>query len=182
MRFSALEKFGFATIIAIFSIFFCNLVGNLMIAEGQLEEQSYKLVTEKPMTLGSAKSIDAVQKNDLASLLSLANSERGGAVFRKCKSCHTVDKGGKNTVGPNLWNVLGQKKAGATGFGYSKALAGMGGTWTFRDLDAFLANPKAFIKGTKMSYRGLKNPIDRASIIIYLRSLSDRPVPLPKTE
>ena len=103
----------------------------------------------------------------------------GKKVFKKCKSCHTVAKGGKNTVGPNLWDVVGKAKASTAGFAYSGVLKEKGGDWTYADLDAFLLSPKGFAKGTKMSFAGLKKTGDRAAVIAYLRSLSDSPKPLP---
>ncbi len=107
-----------------------------------------------------------------------ADTERGRKLFRKCKSCHTPNKGGGNRVGPNLWDVLGRPKASAPGYRYSKALAALGGNWTATDLDAFLTSPKAFAKGTKMSFRGFKKPEDRAAIIGFLGGLSEAPKPL----
>ncbi len=115
----------------------------------------------------------------VTALLASADAGDGKKVFRKCKACHTADKGGRHRVGPNLWDVVGRAKAGAGGYRFSGALAGLGGTWTFEDLDAFLARPKAFAPGTKMTFRGVKKAADRAALIAYLRSLSDSPKPLP---
>jgi len=112
-------------------------------------------------------------------LLASADAGDGKKIFRKCKACHTADKGGRHKVGPNLWDVVGRAKAGAGGYRFSGVLAGLGGTWTFADLDAFLARPKAFAPGTKMTFRGVKKAADRAALIAYLRSLSDSPKPLP---
>ena len=89
------------------------------------------------------------------------------------------EKGGRNTVGPNLWEVVGRAKAGGGGFRYSSALKRLGGAWTYADLDGFLTKPKAFAPGTKMSLSGLKKASDRADLIAYLRSLSEQPKPLP---
>ncbi len=112
-------------------------------------------------------------------LLASADAGDGKKVFRKCKACHTADKGGAHKVGPNLWDVVGRAKAGAAGYRFSGVLSGLGGAWTFADLDAFLAKPKAFAPGTKMTFNGVKKATDRAAVIAYLRSLSDSPEPLP---
>ncbi len=112
-------------------------------------------------------------------LLASADAGDGKKVFKKCKACHTADKGGRHKVGPNLWDVVGRAKAGAGGYMFSVALAGLGGTWTFEDLVPFRAKPKAFAPGTKMTFRGVGKAADRAAVIAYLRSLSDSPKPLP---
>ena len=104
-----------------------------------------------------------------------ANLASGAKVFKKCAACHTVDTGGANKIGPNLWDVFGRAKAGAEGFKYSGALSAMGGTWDVADLDAFLTKPKDFVPGTKMTFAGLKREKDRTNIIAYLASLSDAP-------
>jgi len=115
----------------------------------------------------------------LAGLLSAADPARGDKIARKCKSCHTFDKGGKNRVGPNLWDVVGRPRGKAEGFAYSDAFALLEGRWSFAALNAFLANPRTNVKGTKMSIGGFKDPAERADLIVFLRSLSDQPQPLP---
>ncbi len=115
----------------------------------------------------------------LAQLLAAADTGAGKKAFNKCKSCHNAAKGAKNKIGPNLWNLVGNKKAAAAGYKYSGALKGLGGNWSYADLDAFLKNPKRFAKGTKMTFAGVKKAGDRASLIAYLRSLSASPKPLP---
>ena len=92
------------------------------------------------------------------------------------------EAGGKNKVGPVLWNVVNTDKGVVDGFGYSTALAEFGGAWDYTSLNAFLYKPKAYISGTKMNFAGLKKPTDRANMIAYLRSLSDAPAALPSEE
>jgi len=114
--------------------------------------------------------------------LKTADAGRGQKGFSKCSSCHTPDKGGAAKVGPNLWGVVAGPKAHVDGFKYSGDMADRGKageTWTWGDLDKFLADPKGFIKGTAMGFAGIKDPADRADVIAYLRSLSDSPAALP---
>ena len=123
-------------------------------------------------TAGSGAADSAV------ALLASASPIKGAKLFKKCKSCHSIKKGGKNTIGPNLWEVVGREIASSVGFKYSEVLKGKGGNWSFAELDAFLANPKNYAKGTKMSFRGIKKNEDRADLLVYLHSLSDEPKPL----
>jgi cytochrome c len=111
--------------------------------------------------------------------LASADPTKGEQVFKKCTACHNADKGGSNALGPNLWGVLGEPVGKGHGFAFSDALAGKGGTWDWNNLSDWLANPKKFAPGTKMTFAGLSNPQDRADIIAFLNAHSDAPKPLP---
>ena len=110
---------------------------------------------------------------------SIADAAKGEQVFKKCAACHNADKGGANALGPNLWGVLGKPHGHVAGFAYSDALKGKPGTWDFMGLSDWLANPKKYAPGTKMTFAGLSNPQDRADLIAYLNAKSDSPLPLP---
>ena len=112
-------------------------------------------------------------------MLAKADPARGQALTKVCATCHTFDKGGAAKVGPNLYNVVDRAKGSEAGFAYSDAMKAKGGKWTFEDLNTFITNPKAFVDGTKMGFGGEPDPEKRADIIVYLRSLSDSPAPLP---
>lgn len=127
-----------------------------------------------PDTAGEAE-------DDIVAMMASADEAAGEAVGKKCATCHTFDQGGADKIGPNLWNVLNRPIASHGDFGYSDALKGKSGdTWTYENLDHFLAKPTDFAPGTKMTFAGLKKPEDRANVISYLRSLSDSPAPLPE--
>ena len=115
----------------------------------------------------------------IAEFLKVANIEAGMKVFKKCAACHTVNEGGANKVGPNLWNIVNADIANNPGFAYSAVLQGLEGSWTYEELSKFLYKPAKYAKGTKMSFIGLKKDKDRANLIAYLRSLSNDPAPLP---
>jgi cytochrome c len=115
----------------------------------------------------------------IAALLAAADMDAGAKISKKCAACHSFNKDGKNKVGPNLWDIVGKSIAGGEGYKFSGALAGMGGEWTYDNLDAFLTKPKDFAPGTKMSFAGIKGAGDRANLIAFLRGLSDDPKPLP---
>ena len=93
----------------------------------------------------------------------------GEKVFRKCKSCHYVDKE-KNKTGPHLVNLIGRTAGSIDGYKYSKAMAGSGLIWDEATLAGFLAKPKSYLKGTKMAFAGLKKDSDIANVIAYLKS------------
>lgn len=111
----------------------------------------------------------ADQGPPLAALLATGDAAKGQAIFAKCTACHTIEQGGANGIGPNLYGILG-KPIGqhAAGFAYSGDLAGHGGDWSFENMDAWLKAPKQFASGTKMTFAGLGNPEDRANIMLYL--------------
>jgi cytochrome c len=111
--------------------------------------------------------------------ISKADPQKGADVFKKCGACHSDQKGGPNQIGPQLWGVVGRPVASEAGFAYSDALKGKSGPWTFDELFAWLKSPKAYAPGTKMTFAGLSNPEDRANVIAYLNSESDKPEPLP---
>lgn len=107
----------------------------------------------------------------LATLLAEADVARGESIFAKCTSCHTINDGGANGIGPNLHAVMGEGVGtGAGGFAFSDALKGVGGTWGFENMNEWLKSPKAFAPGTKMTFAGLSKPEDRAALMLYLNS------------
>jgi cytochrome c len=117
----------------------------------------------------------------IANRLATADVAKGEATFAKCKACHTIDQGGANGIGPNLWAVVGDTIAqGRNGFAFSDALKAHTGKWDFATLDTWLTSPAAFATGTKMTFAGLTDPADRANVILYLNSKgSNLPLPTP---
>jgi cytochrome c len=94
----------------------------------------------------------------------------GKKVYRKCKACHTLEDGGRHRVGPNLYGVMGAKIAAKDGFAYSKAFKASSLVWSDENIDAYLAKPKDFIPGNRMTFVGLKKEDDRKAVIAYLHS------------
>ena len=176
MKFSFPQMLGGALVITLWLIWVGNLIGNALVHVDEIEVAA---VTAEPKDAAKAPAKATPAPVERAGLLAAANAEKGGKQFNKCKACHTTKKGGKNGVGPNLWDVVGRTKASGPGFRFSDALKSKGGAWTYDDLDHFLAKPKDFAPGNKMSFAGLKKPADRANMVIFLRSLSDTPTPLP---
>ena len=115
----------------------------------------------------------------LAQLLAEADIAKGQRTFKKCAACHTVDEGGKNKIGPNLWSIVNRTIASHEGFTYSDAMAALEGAWDFERLNQFTADPKGTVPGTKMAFKGVSKDGDRANVLAYLRSLSAEPAELP---
>ncbi len=115
----------------------------------------------------------------VAEALPKANVENGKDIFKKCTSCHSVEKGGKALQGPNLWGIVGRAKGAVAGFGYSEPLKAKGGDWSYESLANFVNNPKGYIAGSKMVFAGLPAASDIADLLGYLRTMADTPAPLP---
>jgi len=110
---------------------------------------------------------------------SVADAAKGEQVFKKCAACHNADPGGANALGPALHGAMGGPIAAKAGFAYSDALKGIGGNWSWDNMSSWLANPKKFAPGNKMTFAGLSNPEDRANVIAFLNSRSGSPLPVP---
>ena len=139
----------------------------------------YAVEVQQATTVSSSVETAVVEKIDIAALMAMGDIAAGEKIFKKCAACHSITKGGKNNIGPALWNVVGRKTGAVTDYKYSKALTSFDKEWTFEELNGFLIKPTKWIKGTKMAYAGLRKEKDRASVIKYLNQNSDSPLPLP---
>lgn len=114
----------------------------------------------------------------IEALLQTADAAKGETVFAKCAACHTIAQGGANGIGPNLWATMGKPLASHAGFAYSEALTSKGGTWTWQQMSDWLASPRRFADGTKMSFAGLSSAEDRANLMVYMNAQGSN-IPLP---
>ena len=166
------------------------MVALLIIGIGKLSDIIFYV--EKPKTPGYAVEVDSAvntstkstsetteDKIDISSLMALGDLTHGEKVFKKCAACHSIVKGGKNNIGPALYNVVGRKVGAVNDYKYSKALSAYEKERTFEELNGYLIKPAKWIKGTKMAFAGLRKEKDRASVILYLNQNSDNPLPLP---
>jgi len=116
---------------------------------------------------------------DFGTVLAEADAAAGEKVAQRCLQCHTWDKGGANKIGPNLFGVVGAKKAHLDGFNFSAAMAKAGGTWSYADLYRYLESPPRFMPGNKMAFAGLRRSSDRLNLLAFMRTWADAPAPLP---
>ena len=121
---------------------------------------------------------ESSQTEDMMALFASTSASDGEKVFKKCLSCHSIAKEGKNKIGPKLFGVLGRQAGSISDYKYSKAMASHGKIWSLDEMNSFLIKPKNWIKGTKMSFVGLKKAKDRAAVILYMNENTDTPLPL----
>ena len=141
---------------------------------------SYSVEVEQAVVASTVSTVETTkEKIDLSALMAMGDVTTGEKVFKKCAACHSIVKGGKNNIGPALYNVVGRKIGSVNDYKYSKALSEYGKEWTFEELNGYLIKPAKWIKGTKMAFAGLRKEKDRASVILYLNKNSDNPLPLP---
>ncbi|MVA98271.1 c-type cytochrome [Nitratireductor sp. CAU 1489] len=167
---------------AVFVVFTIGIVSDSIFASPAPESAGYAIEAAEEEGGGGGPATPEVEP--IAVRLASADVGAGETVFKKCAACHTVDNGGANKVGPNLWDIVDRPLASHEGFSYSGAMKefAQGGSvvWDYQHLDDFLASPKGLVKGTAMGFAGIKKPDQRADLIAYLHTLSDNPAPLPE--
>jgi cytochrome c len=157
-----------------------NVIAGGVFAPHKPEVPGYDLPAPEEAAGGAAAA--AAPTEPLPVLLAKADPAKGQASAKKCASCHTFENGGANKVGPNLYGVVGRPVASHAGFNYSAALKGKGGEWSYEALNDFVHNPKGAIPGTIMAFAGVAQAQERADLLVYLRTLSDNPAPLPAAQ
>ena len=171
-----INKIIAAIVVTVLLVFGIGKISDIIFHVEKPNTSAYKV---EIVNASTTKGTETLEKVDIAALLAMGNAEDGQKVFKKCSACHSVKKGGKNKIGPALYNVLGRNMAGLEDYKYSKALITFGKSWTFQEMNSFLIKPATYIKGTKMAFAGLKKDEDRASVILFMNQNSDNPLTLP---
>ena len=175
-----MNKIVVSIIFAIILVLIIHKIADVIFYVEKPEKSAYQVANVTAS--GDVESAEANSEDsasgDIMALFASASSEEGEKVFKKCAACHTVTKDGGNKIGPALWSVLGRKAGALTDYKYPKAMSTYGKTWSFKEMDGFLLKPKNWIKGTKMSFAGIKNEKERAAIILYMNENTDSPLPI----
>tara|TARA_Y100000590_G_scaffold269429_1_gene302555 strand:+ start:671 stop:1189 length:519 start_codon:yes stop_codon:yes gene_type:complete len=171
-----MNKIFVSIILAIILVLGINKITDVMFYVEKPEKSAYQVasVTKVANTTSSETS----DSGNIMALFASTSAADGAKVFKKCTACHSIAKGGANKIGPALWGVLGRKAGSFPNYKYSKAIVAHGKVWSFEEMNGFLIKPKDWIKGTKMSFAGLKKATDRAAVILYMNENSDNPLPL----
>ena len=175
-----MNKIIVSIVLTIFLVLGINKITDVIFYIEKPEKSAYQV--DSVVTVASTTATESNSENseseDIMALFASVNTADGAKIFKKCAACHSITQGGGNKIGPALWGVIGRKAGGVSDYKYSKAMAAYGKTWSFEEMNGFLTKPKEWIKGTKMSFAGLKNIKERAAVILYMNENSDSPLPL----
>jgi len=174
------NKTAGAVLSALLVIFGSKAVLDIIDKKHKPEKPGWVLPITEIAPAAPGKAPAAFEPKEVVAQLSKANPDGGKDVFKRCLQCHTPDKGAPNRVGPNLWGIVGRPRASIAGFPYSEAMKTHPGNWTFEELAKYLHDPKADIPGNKMAFAGIKDNSELADLLTYLRTLGDKPAPLPQ--
>ena len=175
-----MNKIIVSIVLAIILVLGINKITDVIFYVEKPEKSAYQVASissDADATSAEESSVSSESGNIMALFASVSAAE-GEKVFKKCAACHSITEGGANKIGPALWGVIGRKAGSVADYKYSKALVAHSKNWSFEEMNGFLIKPKDWIKGTKMSFAGLKNAKDRASVILYMNENSSNPLPI----
>jgi cytochrome c len=179
-----INKLAGAFLGVVFFVMTLGLVSDALFHDEKVETPGFAIAAADAAAEGESAAEAPAELAPIAPLLASADAAAGEVVFKKCAACHSIDNGGANKTGPNLWEIVNRPAASHEGFAYSSALreyaAKDGGkVWDYEALNRFLHAPKKYIAGTAMGFAGLKKDTDVANVIAYMRAQAATPAPLP---
>ena len=175
-----MNKIIVSIIFALILVLGINKITDVIFYVEKPEKSAYQIasVTTENGTTNAETSSENSESGNIMALFASTSAADGAKVFKKCSACHSIGKGDPNKIGPNIFGVLNRKAGSISDYKYSKAMAAYGKVWSFEEMNGFLTKPKDWIKGTKMSFMGLKSAKDRAAVILYMNENTDNPLPL----
>ena len=175
-----MNKIIVSIVFAIILVLGINKVTDVIFYVEKPEKSAYQVASIATDDSSASTETNSVSSGsgDIMAMFASVSAAEGAKVFKKCAACHSINEGGSNKIGPALWGVLGRPAGSIPDYKYSKAMAAYGKNWSFEEMNGFLIKPKVWIKGTKMSFAGLKKPEERAAVILYMNENSSSPLPL----
>ena len=174
-----MNKIIVSIVLAVILVLVINKITDVIYHVEKPEKSAYQvtIITTASKTTAEKNSED-IDFGNIMTLFASTSADDGAKVFKKCAACHSITQGGSNKIGPALWGVLGRQPGSISDYKYSKAMTAYAKPWSFEEMNGFLTKPKDWIKGTKMSFAGLKNEKDRAAVILFMNKNTDNPLPL----
>ena len=175
-----MNKIIASIVLAIILVLGINKITDAIFYVEKPEKSAYQVasVTTVASTTSDETSSASSESGNIMALFASTNAAEGTKIFKKCAACHSITEGGANKIGPALWGVLERPAGSVPGYKYSKAMAAHNKNWSFEEMNGFLTKPKSWIKGTKMSFAGLKIAEDRAAVILYMNENTNSPLQL----
>ena len=173
-----MNKIIVSIILAAILVLGINKIADVVFYVKKPEQSAYQVASVVTAAVSTETTPENAESGDIIALLASVNADDGKKIFKKCAACHSIAKDGTNKIGPALWGVLGRQAGSISDYKYSKAMTAYGKPWSFEEMNGFLIKPKDWIKGTKMSFVGLKNEKERAAVILFINKNTDNPLPL----
>ena len=175
-----MNKIIASIVLAVILILGINKITDAIFYVEKPEKSAYQVASVSTVASSTSAQTNSVssESGNIMALFASTSAAEGAKVFKKCAACHSINEGGSNKIGPALWGVLGRSVGSVPDYKYSKAMASYGKNWSFEEMNGFLIKPKDWIKGTKMSFAGLKKAEDRAAVILYMNGNTNSPLQL----
>ena len=175
-----MNKIIVSIVLAVILVLGINKITDAIFYIEKPEKSAYQVadLTTTTSTTTTEAGAENSESGNIMALFASTSATEGAKVFKKCLACHNIGKGDPNKIGPNIFGVINRRAGSVSDYKYSKAMLAYGKVWSFEEMNSFLTKPKDWIKGTKMSFAGLKKAKDRAAVILYMNENTDNPLPL----